>query len=203
MKNKLYLLIHDNPNIQERITTVTEKINVLMSYFKTNPYSLECLDLLVLNSNEIILKKPIYEGIKIDKTHIIYRNDLRKSFKNIIKHINSESKDKIKPIILCFSFVIADQDFIDEVYELNHITQGVNLITSSKYFNHYKRYVPIADNLNSKRNIASLNLLDSFDVGKIKHIFSDVYLDIECNFEFDDQFDDEFPLPPDFVEDIF
>lgn len=141
MKNKLYLLIHDNPNIQERITTVTEKINVLLSYLETNPQSLESLDLIVLNSNGIIFKKPIHEGIKIDKTHIIYRNDLRKSFKNIIKHINSESKDKIKPIILCFSFVVADQDFSEELYDLNKITQGVNLITSLNYVDHYKPYL--------------------------------------------------------------
>jgi len=118
--------------------------------------------------------------------------------------LNSKSKDKIYPIVLCFSLTIPKQDFSEELYELNKITQGVNLITSLNYVDHYKPYFLEEEKINSKKGLTKLNSIEFINVEFLKGIFSRNYIGIEISFGSDiNEYSKETPPPPPEYNDIF
>lgn len=199
MEKKLYLIL--NANIKNENVSLTIGMNVLLTYLKSNPGFLECMRLIVLNSEGIVHDKPIYEDFNFEKIQTSNDYNLKKLFRILINHLNSKSKDKIRPIVVCFSLVIPNNNFSEELYELNKITQGVNLITSSEYHNFYKPYLLADDNGNSKLNLARLNLIELINFEFFKDIFFHDY-DVGIVFVANED-SEEIPPPPIEVNEIF
>ncbi len=202
MENKLYLTL--NANTKDENDSLILGMNVLLSYLRSDPHALEMMRLIVVNSKGIVLDKPIYEDFNSEITQTTNDGDLKKSFRTIIDHLNSKSKDKIYPIVLCFSLTIPKQDFSEELYELNKITQGVNLITSLNYVDHYKPYFLEEEKINSKKGLTKLNSVEFINVEFLKGIFSRNYIGIEISFGSDiNEYSKETPPPPPEYNDIF
>lgn len=202
MENKLYIIL--NADIKNENDSLTIGMNVLLAYLRSDPMALECMRLIVLDSKGIIHDKPIYEDFNFEKIQISNDYNLKKPFRIIIDHLNSKSKDKVYPIVVCFSLVIPNHDFSEELYELNKITQGVNLLTSSEYYNSYKPYLLAGDNGNSKLNLAKLNLIELINGELLRDIFSYNYVGFEVsNGEFDNENSKKIPPPPPEHIDIF
>jgi hypothetical protein len=194
MENKLYLIL--NANTKDENDSLILGMNVLLSYLRSNPHALECMRLIVLNSKGIVIDKPIYEDFNLEITQTASDGDLKKSFRIIIDHLNSVSRDKIYPVVLCFNLVISNQDFSEELYELNKITQGVNLITSVEFYDYYKPFYVAADKGKSLHGFAGLNLIESVNVEFFNDLFKHTYIGIEVSIAQENrEFPEELPTP--------
>ena len=195
MENKLYLVL--NANTKDENDSLILGMNVLLSYLRSDPQAIEWLRLIVLNENRIVIDKPIYEDFNFEIIQTTNDGNLKKSFKTIIDHLNSTSKDKIFPIVICLNLIMPNQDFSEELLELNKMTQGVNLITSFGYLDYYQPYYSEENEFNSSAGFTRLNLIESMDVKLLKDIFSYNYVEQEISTGHENKgFSEELPPPP-------
>jgi len=76
MENKLYLTL--NANTKDENDSLILGMNVLLSYLRSDPYALEMMRLIVVNSKGIVLDKPIYEDFNSEITQTTNDGDLKK-----------------------------------------------------------------------------------------------------------------------------
>ncbi len=179
MEYKLYLILDSKS--KEENDSLLLGVNVLLSHLRSDPYVLECMRLIVLNSKGIVFDKPILENFNIGIVQTNTDGDLKKLLITIIEDLNSKPRDKIYTIVLCFSLTTTNLDISEELNELNKITQGVSLITKFEYFDHYQQYFFAEENINSKKGLRRLISIENFNVEFLKDIFSYNYIEAEIS----------------------